>query len=202
MRTEWRERSSSRRAAPGGHLFPGIAVADELVRRDRGGPRRLRGDAARPRVAARASRRLPARAPAHPAPQRGGRSPASSRASWPCPSGLLRAAALVRRLRPEAVLGVGRLRGRAGRARGRAPGSAHGDPRAEREARVHEPRPAALRATAPPAATSETRRRSARRACSPATRCAVASPSLPRKEHAAASDAPRLRGQPGLARPQ
>ncbi|PYQ23093.1 MAG: hypothetical protein DMF79_04605 [Acidobacteria bacterium] len=117
IRSGWSRRSPIARASDspeiliaaggtGGHLFPGLAVADELARRD--GSRRV--------VFAGTPRGLESRL--------------VPRAGYPLellpilplnavgflrmfqgllalPRGLLRAAALVRRLRPEAVLGVG-----------------------------------------------------------------------------------------------
>ena len=122
--------------------------------------RRLRGHAARPRVADRAPRAGYALELLPILPLNGRGAPRGRcGASWPCPRALFRAAALVRRLRPRRRPRRRRLRGRPGRARGRAPGSAHGDPRAEREARLHEPGPAALRGERPPAPT---RRRAGR----------------------------------------
>ena len=169
-----------------------------------GDARRLRGHAAGPGVAARPPGRLCAGAAAHPAPQR-------RRAAARLLQGLLAAAARALRCGRSrscgacartAVLGVGGYAGGPVVARGRAPGSAHGDPRAQREARLHEPRAAALRATRPPAPTRRRAPATERRACSPATRCAAASPRCPRKPHGRRRLAARLRRQPGLARPQ
>ncbi len=90
----------------GGHLFPGLAVAEELGRRD--GSRRI-VFAGTPRGLE--SRLLPRAGyplellPILPLNAVG--VPRAIRGLFALPRGLLRAAALVRRLRPEAVLGVG-----------------------------------------------------------------------------------------------
>ena len=91
----------------GGHLFPGIAVADELRRRDPatrvvfvGTPRGLES-----RLVPRAGYELELLPIL---PLNGvGRRARCSRASSPCPGRCVSAVALVRRLRPAAVLGVG-----------------------------------------------------------------------------------------------
>ncbi|HEY7513567.1 MAG TPA: glycosyltransferase, partial [Vicinamibacteria bacterium] len=90
----------------GGHLFPGIAVADELVRRDAGTrvvfvgtPRGLES-----RLVPRAGYALE-RLPILPLNRVGPWRLVLGLAALP--GGLLRAFALARRLRPDAVLGVG-----------------------------------------------------------------------------------------------
>ncbi len=90
----------------GGHLFPGIAVADELVRRDSairvvfvGTPRGLES-----RLVPRAGYALEL-LPILPLNAVG--PVALVKGLLALPNGMLRAAALVRRLRPEAVLGIG-----------------------------------------------------------------------------------------------
>jgi UDP-N-acetylglucosamine--N-acetylmuramyl-(pentapeptide) pyrophosphoryl-undecaprenol N-acetylglucosamine transferase len=89
----------------GGHLFPGIAVADELVRREgarvvfAGTPRGLES-----RLVPRSGHQL-VLLPI--LPLNGVGALRALRGLLALPGGMLRAAALVRRLRPAAVLGVG-----------------------------------------------------------------------------------------------
>ena len=144
MRTEWRASSSSRRAAPAATSSPasrsrtcsGPATPQVHVVFV-GTPRGLEG------------RLVPAAGyplellPILPLNAVGfGR---TLRGLLALPRAFVRAFRLLRRLRPEAVLGVGGYAGGPDRAPRRSPAGAHGDPRAQCPARLHEPRPPALR---------------------------------------------------------
>ena len=186
----------------GGHLFPGIAVADELRAARRRDARRLRRHAARPR--SRGSCRRPA---TRSSCCRSCRSTASALARLlkgllALPWALVRAAPLVRRAAAGGRPRRRRLRGRPDRPGGRAPRGAHGDPRAQRAARLHEPRAAAVRRAAPPARTRRRAARSARKGVVTGNPVRGGFASLPREGASAAPHAARLRRQPGLARPE
>ena len=148
----------------GGHLFPGIAVADELRGRDPADARRLRGHAR-----AAWSRAWCPRAgyelellPILPLNGVGACARAQGAAG-----AALGARARGRRCSCATAAGRGarrrRLRGRPGRPGGRAHGGAHRDPGAQRAARLHEPRAAAVRAPRRLLATRRRARSSARK---------------------------------------
>ncbi len=184
----------------GGHLFPGIAVADELVRRDAatrvvfaGTPRGLES-----RLVPKAGYALEL-LPILPLNGVGVLRLLKGLAALPW--GLLRAAGLVLRLRPAAVLGVG--------------GYAGGP--VTLLAALLGVRAVILEPNAKPGFTNRVLRPFVRaaacayeeaRAAFGAKGVLTGNPvrggfaSLPRKEHRRAAHPPRLRRQPGLARPQ
>ena len=138
-------------------------MADELRRRDPARRVVFVGTRARPGDAARAARGLRARAAADPAAQRRRPRAPGERPRSRCPG---------RSCAPRRSSGAsGRTRCSASAATRAArsclvaalAGGAHRDPRAEREARVHEPRAAAAASAAPPAPTRRRARRSARK---------------------------------------
>jgi UDP-N-acetylglucosamine--N-acetylmuramyl-(pentapeptide) pyrophosphoryl-undecaprenol N-acetylglucosamine transferase len=125
----------------GGHIFPGLAVADELRRRDAGTrvvfvgtPKGLES-----KIVPRAGYELTL-LPILPLNAVG--AARAVKGLLALPWGLLKAALTVRRLRPQAVLGVGGYAGGPLVLAAARSWSAHGDPGAQRAARLHQPQAA------------------------------------------------------------
>ena len=129
----------------GGHLFPGIALAEEVTTRRPGNMAVFVGTAARHRGARGAQGGLPARAHRRRRPQ--GQGPLGHRCAACCAC-RWRSCSRWRccgRQSPDVVVGVGRLRLGPGAARGLAARHPHRHPGAERVAGPHQPHPRPLR---------------------------------------------------------